>query len=48
MCEEHPGQSFVLRTLLFFFFLRLIRNAVSILALSQAGNFLYPVAWMQI
>ena len=47
MCEEHLGQSFVLRALLFFF-LRNIRNAVSILALSQAVNFLYPVAWMQI
>ena len=29
-------------------FLRNIRNAVSILAESQAGNFLYPAAWMQI
>ena len=32
----------------FFFFLRNIRNAVSILAESQAGNFLFPAAWMQI
>ena len=48
MCEEHLGQRFVLRALLFFFFSRNIRNAVSILALSQAGNFLYPVAWTQI
>ena len=31
-----------------FLFLRNIRNAVSILAMSQAGNFLYPAAWMQI
>ena len=33
---------------IFFFFLRNIRNAVSILAESQAGNFLFPAAWMQI
>ena len=32
----------------FFVFLRNIRNAVSILAESQAGNFLFPAAWMQI
>ena len=31
-----------------FFFLHNIRNAVSILAMSQAGNFLYFAAWMQI
>ena len=34
--------------ILVFFFLRNIRNAVSILAVSQASNFLYPAAWMQI
>ena len=28
--------------------LRNIRNAVSILAVLQAGNFLYPATWMQI
>ena len=33
----------------FFFFLRNIRNAVRILAVSQAGDFLiYPAARMQI
>ena len=37
-----------LKILVIFFFLRNIRNAVSILAESQAGNFLYPAAWMQI
>ena len=29
-------------------FLRNIRNAVIILAVLQAGNFLYPARWMQI
>ena len=29
-------------------FSRNIRNAVSILAVLQAGNFLYPAAWIQI
>ena len=31
-----------------FFFLHNITNAVSILEVLQAGNFLYPVTWMQI
>ena len=30
-----------------FFFLRNIRNAVRILAVSHSGNFLYPAARMQ-
>ena len=30
------------------FFFRNIRNAVSILAVLQAGNFLYPATWMKI
>ena len=34
--------------LVFFFFLRTVRNAVRILAVSHAGNFLYPAARMQI
>ena len=35
--------------ILLFFFLRKIRNAVSILAVLLACNFLlYPAAWMQI
>ena len=38
----------VLVIFFFFVFLRNIRNAVSILAESQAGNFLFPAAWMQI
>ena len=33
---------------LVFFFLRTVRNAVRILAVSHAGNFLYPAARMQI
>ena len=32
----------------FFFFLRNIRNELSILAVLKAGNFLYPAAWIQI
>ena len=37
-----------LKILVIVFFLRNIRNAVIILAVLQAGNFLYPARWMEI
>ena len=37
-----------LKILVIFFFFCNIRNAVSILAVLQAGNFLYPATWMKI
>ena len=48
--REIIGQSVLtwLKILVIFFFLRNIRNAVSILAVLLAGNFLYPAAWIQI
>ena len=48
--REIIGQSVLtwLKILVIFFFWRNIRNAVSILAVLLAGNFLYPAAWIQI